>query len=306
MGVIYHSEPKLNNPVMLACWPGIGEIGVMAAGILRRSAGAHEFAEIEPYQFFYPKRVFIRGGELKEMEFPASKFYYSDSGPRHVVIFIGEEQPSENGRRYAEGSKAYQMANLVLDVATKLGCSLVFTSGAAVAPTHHTLTPRVWAVPNSEELVQQVRSYENTILMSDLEDREGRGHITGMNGLLLGVARKRGLDAVCLMGEVPAYLQGFPLPYPKASKVVLGVLGRVLGTNIDLRQMDAFIENTQNQVEALYQSFPPQIREQLDKLKQLQPSSGESARTGAPITEEDKKRIMEDIDKMFKKEPKGD
>lgn len=307
MAVIFHKEPKLDSPAMVACWPGIGDIGLIAVGALRRAAGAQEFAEIEPYEFFYPKRVLIRGGELKELEFPASKFYFSASNGNGLVIFVGEEQPAEGGRRYAEGTKAYRMANMVLDVAVKLGCTMVYTSGAAVSPVHHSGQPRVWAVPNNARLVERVRSYRNTIIMSDLEGGEGVGSITGLNGLLLGVARKRGLDGVCLMGEIPVYLQGFPLPYPRASKVVLEVLGQALGLTVDTSSLDGLIERTQQQVENLYDAFPQEIRDQLEKLKHVAPVAGAGAgASGGPITEEDKKRILEDIDKMFKKEPKGD
>lgn len=304
MAVIFHSEPRLSSPAMVACWPGIGDIGVIAAGALRRLVGGQEFAEIEPYEFFYPKRVLIRGGELRDLEFPASKFYFSESNGRSLVIFIGEEQPTEAGRRYAEGAKAYRMANLVLDVAIRLRCSTLYTSGAAVAPVHHTEHPRVWAVPNGAHLLERVRSYDNTVIMSDLEGREGVGSITGLNGLLLGVAQKRGLDSVCFMGEIPVYLQGFAIPYPKASRAVLRVLGQALGVKVERDNLDALIERTEKQVEALYEAFPAEIREQLEKLKHVARVAPEVA--GGSITEEDKKRILEDIDKMFKKEPKGD
>jgi proteasome assembly chaperone (PAC2) family protein len=120
------------------------------------------------------------------------------------------------------------MANLVIDVAEKFGCRRVYTSGAAVAPIHHTMKPKVWAVPNSKSLIREIRGYSNTVLMSDIEERGGQGNITGLNGLLLGVAKKRGFEAICVMGEIPIYLQGFPFPYPKASKSVLEVLNTYL------------------------------------------------------------------------------
>lgn len=220
-----------------------------------------------------------------------------------MLFFVGEEQPSDGGRAYAEGKKAYQMANFVLDVAQKFGCKRVYTSGAAVAPIHHTTRPKVWAVPNTKSLISEVRTYENTILMSEIEGRGGQGNITGLNGLLLGVARKRGIEAVCVMGEIPVYLQGFPLPYPKASKAVLEVLTAALGIEIDMDRIAGFIEQSDSQIEQLYEKFPPEIKEQLDKLKFV---SYAQPTEPAPITEEDKKRILEDIDKFFKKEPKED
>ena len=84
---------------------------------------------------------------------------------KDLIFFVGEEQPSAGWRTYAEGGKAYQMANLVLDVAERFGCRRVYTSGAAVALTHHMLKPRVWAVTSSDDLIKEVRSYKNTILI---------------------------------------------------------------------------------------------------------------------------------------------
>ena len=303
MGIVIYKEPELENPVMVATWPGIGNIGIIAVDTLKNMLGAEELGEIEPWDFFYPKKVLIRNGELKDMEFPTSKFYFKRTGGTDLLFFVGEEQPSDGGRTYAEGKKAYQMANLVLDVAQKFGCKRVYTSGAAVAPIHHTARPKVWAVPNTKDLISEVKAYENTILMSEIEGRGGQGNITGLNGLLLGVARKRGIDAICVMGEIPVYLQGFPLPYPRASKSVLEVLTAALGIEIDMDRIAGFIEQSDSQVEQLYEKFPPEIKEQLDKLKFV---SYAQPTEPAPITEEDKKRILEDIDKFFKKEPKED
>ena len=303
MGVSLYKEPELEKPVLIAGWPGIGNVGLIAVDTLRGGLRAEEFGEIEPWDFFYPKRIVIRNGELKDLEFPSNKFYFKKTEKRDLIFFIGEEQPTEEGRAYAEGRKAYQMANLVLDVALKLGCQRAYTSGAAVAPIHHTMKPKVWAVPNTEALIDELRGYENTILMLDIEGRKGQGNITGLNGLLLGVAKKRGLEAVCIMGEIPVYLQGLPLPYPKASKSVLEVLTASLGVKIEMEGIIELVERSEREVENLYQRFPLEVREQLDKLKYV--TYARPAEPG-PITEEDKKRILEDIDKFFKKGPKED
>jgi len=303
MGFRLDKEPDLEAPVLIASWPGIGNIGLMAVDTLRALLGAENLGEIEPWDFFYPKKLVIASGELKDLEFPASKFYFRRTGIRDLIFFVGEEQPAEGGGAYAQGTKAYQMANLVLDVAMRFGCRRLYTSGAAVAPIHHTARSRVWAVPNRAELIPEIRQYPNTVLMSDVEGRGGQGNITGLNGLLLGVAKRRGLEAICVMGEIPAYLQGFPIPYPKASKSVLEVLTHALGIEIQTQGIDALVQQSERDIERLYERLPTEIREQLDKLRDAIRSESEE---GGPITEEDKKRILEDMDKFFKREPKGD
>ena len=302
MGVVFDKEPKLKNSIMLCGWPGIGNIGINAINTLREMLQAEEFAHIEPWDFFNPKKVLIKDGLLKDLQFPKNTFYHQRIKNQDLLFFIGQQQPAEAGTRYAEGHKAYRMAELVLDVAEKFGCWRVYTSGAAVTQIHHALRPRVWAVPNSSNLVDEFSAYDNTVLMSGAEGRESQGMITGLNGLLLGVAKKRQLEAVCLMGEIPYYLQAAPWPYPKASKSVMEVLEKILNIEIDFAGIDKLserIDQTINKfLETLYSAevIPPQVREQIEALRHAR-----EKRLG-PITDEEQKKIMEHIDDLFKGE----
>lgn len=300
MGIKLYQEPKLNQPDLIVGWPGIGNIGLVAVDTLRGQIQAEEFGEIEAYDFFYPRRVVIKSDLLVNLEFPSSKFYYRRLENKDLIIFVGEEQPTAGEEMYAQGKKAYQMANLVLDVAEKFGCRRVYTSGAAVSLVHHTLKPRVWVAPNRQELIDEIRKYENTILMSELEGRGGQGSITGLNGLLLGVAKKRGFEGFCLMGEIPDYLSGAPFPYPRASKSVLEVMSSMLGVEIDLASLDVMDARVEELIESIYQQFPAEIRERLEQRKLVA-----QAQPGA-ITEEDQKWIKEHIDDFFKKGSAGD
>jgi len=299
MGIKLYKEPELKNSIMFCGWPGIGNIGINAIETLRGVLGAEEFGEIEPWEFFDPREVVIEGGLLKALRFPSNKFYFKRVNNRDLIFFIGQEQPTEERTRYAEGQKAYQIANLVLDVAEKFGCRRVYTSGAAVTQIHHTAKPRVWAVPNNQNLVDEVKQYENTILMSEIEGRKEQGIITGLNGLLLGVAKKRGLEAICVMGEIPYYLQAAPWPYPKGSKSVLEVLTKILNISIDLSRLDELAQNVEESVEEFLESLyrteaiPSEVRDEIEKLRYTEP-----AELG-PITEEEQKKIMEHIDELF-------
>jgi len=284
---------------MVASWPGIGNIGIIAVDTLRGQIRAEELGEIEPWDFFYPRKVIIKAGVLEDLEFPSNKFYYQKLGKKDLIFFIGEEQPTDGGRMYAEGRKAYQMADLVLDVAEKFGCQRIYTSGAAVALTHHALKPRVWAVTSSEDLSKEVKSYENTILMGEIEGRGGQGSITGLNGLLLGLARKRGFEAICLMGEIPDYLSGAPFPYPRASKSVLEVLTNLLEIEIDYGALDEMAVRIDDIIGGLYEKFPSEIRERIEQRKLVVQPKPEA------ITEEDEKWIKEHIDELFKKGGQG-
>jgi len=268
MAIKLYKTPDLHKPTLFVGWPGIGQIGIIAVNSLKDLVRAEEFGEIESWDFFYPRKVSIRDGLLEGLEFPRNKFYYQRVHQKDLLFFIGEEQPAEGGRIHASGEKAYQMANLVLDVGFRFGCERVYTSGACVSPVHHQMKPRVCAVTSSEKLRSEIKEYPNTFLMSELgEVREGDGIITGLNGLLLGVAKERGLEGMCLMGEIPDWLSGASFAYPKASRSVLEVFGKILGIDMDLHFLDQIEEQVEKTVESFYEKFPPEMKEEYDQRK---------------------------------------
>ena len=296
MGIVLHQEPELHNPEMIVGWPGIGNVGIITVETLRQALQAEELGEIEPWDFSYPNKVVIKADILTDMGFPGSKFYFKRMAKRDLLFFIGEEQPATRESAYAEGKRAYEMANLVLDVAQKFSCRRIFTSGAAIAITHHTMPPRVWAVANQRGLLSELRSYDNTILMSEVEGRGNQGSITGLNGLLIGAAKRRGLDGICLMGEIPDYLSRMPFPYPKASKAVLDTLAKILDLNITHNPLQDMILQMEAVVDNVYQQFPPEIKERLEQRKIATQTKQEA------ISEEDEQWFKEHIDEFFNKD----
>jgi len=283
------------SPVMVCGWAGIGNVGLTAVSTLRRLVRAQPFGEIEPYEYFEPSRVVVRNGLIREMRFPSTRFYSHQLADKDLLLLAGEQQPTDE-------RKAYEMASEVLDVAERLGCRRIYTSAASVTTIHHTARPRVWAVPNTPTLLGEVRKYGNTILMSEVGSTNGDGLISGLNGVLLGVAKNRGVDAVCLMGEVPYYLQAAPWPYPKASISVLEVLGSILGMQLDmseLHEMAAKVEvNIEQTLDALAaaEELPEQVKTEIERLRKGKPPDI------GPITEQEKREILEHIDDLFKGE----
>jgi proteasome assembly chaperone (PAC2) family protein len=59
----------------------------------------------------------------------------------------------------------------------------------------------------------------------DVTALQGEGQITGFNGLILGLAKERSMDAMCILGEIdnPNMIQ------PKTAEAVLQVLIKILG-----------------------------------------------------------------------------
>ncbi len=299
MALKLFNEPKLQQPVMIASWPGIGNIGLVAVETMRVQIEAIKMGEIEPWDFLYPRKVVIRDGVLESLEFPACTFYYKDLPGHGVIMFVGEEQPTDGMRPYAEGQKAYQMANMVVDVAQKLGCRRIYTSGAAVSLSHHSLKPRVWIATSSEALNREMVAHPNTVLMGREESRTGAGSISGLNGLVLGVAKARSLEAVCFMGEIPDYLATAPLPYPRATRSVVELMSELLGFQADYSQLDEMATKVEEVIAGIYNNLPSDIRDHVEQRKTVR-SRAEG------ITEDEGKWMKEHIEDLFKKGDRPD
>jgi uncharacterized protein len=294
MGTNLYVRPDLKNPRLIACWPGIGNIGLLAVDSLKSQLQANELGDIEPWDFFYPRKAVIKAGILDELKFPTNNFYYKRLRSDDLIFFLAEEQPGYRERPYAEGDKAYRMANMVLDVAETFGCRRVYTSGAAVSLSHHGLNPRVWAVTTSDKLNSEIKKYSNTVLMSEIEGRGEGSTITGLNGILLGVAKKRGLEAVCLMGEIPDYLSAAPFPYPKAARSIVEVFSQILGVQFDYHDLDASASQVGDIIDGIFDKLPAEIKEKIGQRKLLVQPQPES------ISEEDGAWIKEHIDEFFR------
>jgi proteasome assembly chaperone (PAC2) family protein len=294
LGIQFYEQPNLVNPVLIASWPGLGNIGPVVADNLLKNIQAQELAEIEPWDFFYPRKASIKAGVLERLEFPTNKFYFKKLEQRSVIVFAGEEEPDSDEGIYISGKKAFQLGNLVLDVAEKFGCRRIYTCCAAISLTHHDFKSRVWGVVSHDYLKPEVKGYANTLLMSESEGQRYT-RIPGLKGLLGGLAKKRGLEAICLRGEIPDYVARFPLPYPRAARAVLEVLASVLAVNLDFKEIDEMIEHMNEVSNKLLEDFPQEIRERIDQRKSLHQTRPDT------ITQEDENWITQHIDELFKK-----
>ena len=65
--------------------------------------------------------------------------------------------------------------------------------------------------------------------------RRGNLQIAGLNGLLLGAAKKRDIDGICLLGEVPTYATR--MQNPIAALAILNKLIEILDIEIDTGEL---------------------------------------------------------------------
>jgi len=226
-----YAKPKLNSPVMVASWPGIGNVSIILATYLQRKLDFKKLGEVNASHFFEPIGVIVRDNVVEAPQFPQSKFYYYKSigEGSDIILFIGDDQPA---------TKGYELANCVLDVGLSFQVKRIYTCAAALTRIHHAEQPKVWGVVTSQQVAEELAKY-------DLVQR-GNLHIAGLNGLLLGAAKERDIEGVCLLGEVPAYAT--QIQNPMAALAVLRVLTKMLAIKIDMAELAQLAEETKEKM----------------------------------------------------------
>jgi proteasome assembly chaperone (PAC2) family protein len=214
------ARPKLHSPNLIAAWPGIGNVAMIIVNYLKAKLPFKDLGYLDASYFFDPIGVTVRDNVVEEPSFPQSQFYYYKTPGRQkdLILFIGDDQPA---------TKSYELAHAILDVADRFEVERVVTCAAAITRIHHTEPPKVWGVATSHLLAGDLRQY-HLEYSSNLQ-------IAGLNGLLLGVAKEREIDGICLLGEVPVYASR--VPNPMAALAVLKVLTGILGIRVDYADM---------------------------------------------------------------------
>jgi len=267
---------------MIAAWPGMGGVAIVAAKYLTERLDAREFGSIEPDEFFDLGGVLVDNSVVGDIGVPEGKFYYSQSGGANdLVVFMAEAQPH---------IKSYALANLVVDVAQKFGVKRLYTFAAAPTHIYHTNRPKVLGAATSPKLVEELKKHDVKLLKE--------GSISGLNGLLLGVAKRRNIDGVCLLAEIPVYTT--QVANPRSSRAVLELLRQMTGLEVDLTEIDGWAEETDREVEEkmaqLKRSFSDEAKELIEYYDRLAAQEGGHGVLPDYSTDE----LVKDIERFLK------
>ncbi|OGX15080.1 MAG: hypothetical protein A2166_06600 [Omnitrophica WOR_2 bacterium RBG_13_41_10] len=265
-GIIVTKKPKLKDPCLICAWPGMGEVAFKAASYLANTLKAVEFASILPQDYFYLTGSLVKNGILDIPKLPSGKFYYwkNGAGKNDLIIFISDAQP--------DLTKAEDYCNKIISLAKSFKVKSVISFAAMPQAIDHTQQPGVWFVATSPKVSNNLKKFNLSVLLE--------GQISGMNGLFLGVAKEKGLEGFCLLGEIPLYT--IQIDNPKASYAVLEALSKILGIRIGFTGLV-------NQA----QTMEGEINKLLDYLKIGSQAAG-------PISEEEIEKIKKSLGQLTK------
>jgi uncharacterized protein len=226
-------EPSPKNPVLICGLPGSGYVGKLAADHLISVFKAKKFLDL--FSPSFPPHVNV--GEDGRAELLTGELYFCETGQESdLLVFTSDAQP-------ATSKGEYHLSDVVLEEAKKHGVKTVY-SLAAYITGGFSREQKVFGTSTSSNLLPKL-SEKGVQIMKE-------GGITGMNGIMIGMAKLHGMEGVCLLGETSGYLID-----PSASQSVLESLARILNLKIDMSSLSAKAKETQQiigQIQRMAQS----------------------------------------------------
>jgi len=172
------SRPKLEKPTLIVGLPEVGNIGEIVARLLIEFSQAELFAEM--YSPSFPDLVNI---DKKGVCRPPRYEFYASTNSENLIILTGDAQPP-----LEDIPAHYEVCGEVLNLAKELGCGFIIT--VAGFPSEHP-EKKIYVAATSKELAAEYVEKDAAIYKG--------GRIFGASGLLLGLAKIRRLDGVCLL-----------------------------------------------------------------------------------------------------------
>jgi uncharacterized protein len=208
------SSPSPVKPVLVCGLPGSGYVGKLAADYLVTVFKAKKVAEF--YSSSLPPHVNINEeGIAIRMR---GELYHAETGQKNdLLVFTADAQPSNSDGEY-------ELADAVLKEAKKMHTELVFSLAAYVTGAF-VKERRVFGTATSADVLPRL-TMNGVQIMKE-------GGISGMNGVIVGMARLHGMEGASLLGETAGYLLD-----PAASHSVLESLSKILGIKIDMASIE--------------------------------------------------------------------
>lgn len=219
---------ELNSPVLIEGLPGLGLVGKIATRYLIKRMKAEKFAYL--YSPHFPYFVLVnKKGNVRLLR-GTFHFWKNKGGKNDLMFFTGDSQAQT-----IEGQ--YEIADCMLDFAKKYEVETIVTIGGYRMEAKD--KPKVIVAATNQQLLE--RTLQAGAIVSPMGSP-----IVGTAGLILGLARFKKIDSLCLLGETRGYL-----PDPLAARSVLEVLKSTLGFDVELGGLDEDIAKAEKMVSRL-------------------------------------------------------
>jgi hypothetical protein len=206
-------DPK--RAVLIEGLPGLGLVGKIASEYLVKELNAKKVAELHSPHFAH--YVLVDGDgclRILRLEF---HYWRRDEAGNDLLLLTGDCQAQT-----IEGQ--YEVADVIFDYARRKNVNLIITLGGYQREVKG--KPQVFASATDREVL------EAAIRLGAKSSPSG-SPIIGAAGVIAGLAKFKGIDALCLLAETYGHR-----PDPKAAKSLLSLLTEMLNLDIDLSDLE--------------------------------------------------------------------
>ncbi|MEK0319785.1 MAG: PAC2 family protein [Nitrosopumilus sp.] len=181
MEFIQDKEVSIEKPIVIAAMQDMGNVGSIVINFINDSLKTKTFRIAKTS---YPTFVIDRGGYI-ELPNESWEYKYTDD----LIIFGGGKgQPQSN-------SEINDLCQDVINVTKKYSAKFIYTLGGFHTNRILGSNPKTYITTTSIELTKQMEGL-------NIDTTPQKSIITGFNGLILGFAKKNGIHAIGMYGEL--------------------------------------------------------------------------------------------------------
>lgn len=212
--VVEKRKIKMKDPIFITGLPGIGLVGQVVCKYLITKMDGKKLADV--YSPHFPHHVMMtKKGAIRPIK---NMIYYAKAGKRDLIILIGDVQAMTS-----EGQ--YEVVGRLLDYVKPFGVKDVVSIGGYSTGKLNEKR-KVFAVVTHKNLIADLKKIGVVF-------GEAKGAIVGAAGLFPAIAKLKGMNGICLMGETHgSYVDAI------SAKNVINVLEKYLGFAVDLSDLE--------------------------------------------------------------------
>lgn len=225
------SNIKIKEPILIEGLPGVGNVGKIAVDFMIDSLKAKKLMEITSYNF--PHCVFVNEKSLVEL--PTIELYYKNLKNKTLLFLSGDIQPIDE-------KSCYEFCDKILDIFQKQKGKEIITLGG-LATEKPSDIPQIFYAASNEKILKKYAKKQSDLV----------GPIIGVSGLLIGLARKRKLNAISILAETyghPTYL-GI-----NSAKELLNFLNLKLKLKMNIKDLEKDIQEIESEFKTKIKSIP--------------------------------------------------
>ena len=219
-------DAKASEFTLFASLPDMGRVGGLVSSFLSQHLKAEPVAEITSSDKPWVSHA---DGVVKSV---VDTYKISYDKRHKLMVFTGESQPQDPG-------ELHRLCNMLLDYAQSIGTVTRLYGAGGYLREQVTGAPRACGVANRPELKKVLSKAGIELVGNEITS------ITWFNGLILGLAAERGIDAIGLFGEIAETT----VPQPLAAKTIISAFAKLEDMSIDTKPLDRHYESILEEIQ---------------------------------------------------------